>query len=87
MMPVLVTIVLVGLGGDGFSVREEGERALVAATGFRDAVKARYGLNVVVQDLRPRSNNKPQRGIIALEVRREHFDAAARCLLPDFFDN
>jgi hypothetical protein len=57
MMPVLVTM---GPGSSAAMIPwrgEEVERALVAAAGFGDAVEARHGLDVVVEDLGARGDD------------------------------
>ena len=66
---------------------EEVQRPLVASAGLCDAVEARHGLDVVVQDLGARGDDQLQRFVDALEVRREDLDAAAGGLQADLLDD
>ena len=62
----------------GARAAEQLERALVPAAVARHAIEPRHGLGVVIEDVGPGVDHGRERGGIALKVRNEHLDAAAR---------
>ena len=70
-----------GLGNDVglhlLGAREQVERALVTSSGACDAIEARHGLGVVIQDVGPRVNDDAQGLVDTLEVRDQDFDGTA----------
>jgi len=66
---------------------EEFEGALVAASGFRNAVEAGNGLDVVVEDLGARGDDHAASFGDALEIGSEDFDAATGSLAADLGDD
>ena len=63
---------------------EQLERARVAAARAREAIEARNGFRVVIQDVRARIEHGVKRRFVALKIRNEHFDADRRHALADF---
>ena len=83
MTPDFVTI-----GGiDFLGELEEAESALVAGAGADDAVEARDGFGVVVEDLGARFDDDADGFLVALEVGDEDFDLAAGRLAANFVDD
>jgi len=70
-----------------FGVEEKLESPLVTRAGADNAIKARHGFGVVIQDFRARIDDGADGLAIALEVGDEDFDAAARGLAADFLNN
>ena len=57
---------------------EQLERARIPAARPRLTVQPRHGLDVVIEDVRPRVEHRAQRRFLALEVGDQHLDAALR---------
>ena len=74
-------------GPQFFGVAQQLESALVARAGADDAIEARDGLGVVVEDLGAGVDDGADGFAVALEVGDEDFDAAAGGLAANLFDD
>src|SRR5215203_5921612 len=70
------------LGVKLLDVAEDFERAVVLRLWSHRRVQARHGLDVVVEGVRPRADERLYRVAVALEVRGEDLDGAAGDLIP-----
>ena len=70
-----------------FGVAQQLKRPLVARAGADDAIEARDGLGVVVQDFGRGFDDDADGFAVALEVGDENFDAAAGGLAANFVDD
>ena len=70
-----------------FGVAQQLKGALVARAGADDAIEARDGLGVVVEDFGAGVDDGADGFVVALEVGDENFDAAAGSLAANFLDD
>ena len=83
MTPDLVT----PAGFNSLANCEQPQRSLVARAGADDAIEARHGLGVVIEDFGAGVDDDANGFFAALEVGDENFDAAAGSLAADLFDD